>query len=713
MFCDNCRVKIPYDKAPELTHCSICGKEMIADVRDILELGKYGIAREIRPTQVKMAQDIETLLQAEQGTLLAEGGTGIGKSFAYLIPSLLAKGKRVVISTAKKTLQDQLINKDIPFIIKKLNMPNVKFGVYKGKSNYACWKLKQEVPTKDRAEFNRFITAARQNNKPADIANWKGPIPYWWSKVSIENCVLARSCVHQLYCKPHPKDYNIVVTNHHLMAIDLKIRPGTLLGIYNTLVLDEAHQAPEAFRSAYSKSITFKQLARIENSLKNDDHLRGIIDDSGIITAAKLVLQLETIVAAFKDLHSKVVKTAGISSIVDPQIVQIKAALSSFQIKTEDYAGQLFLILEDIERLHAAVQGTSDGEYSEEKLVTMLSRATKLHKRVSELSAFASTLLAKNSSEYLTTYDEQGLHLQPLDIGRIIAGPLSLISHKIILSATLAMGNDFEFSKQRLGLTDELRPKGNSIIEKIYPSPFDLRSQAILYIPRHLPLPVHNGSPEEKKQWVKAIATEIAQLLSATKGDGLVLFSAKTDMNNIIDELGYEFWDDAGLTLIQHEGEATATLAEFMKTPNSVLFGLKSFWEGVDIKGDKLKIVIIPKLPFPNPKDPLITVLSEKAGNNSFMEVMVPHMFFDMKQGVGRLIRSQSDRGFVAILDPRIWTGTGNRTTHIVRMEKIAADPERKRMGYGKKLLDVLGFTKITDDFTIISDWVNRFFKDR
>ena len=137
MLCKNCGIKIPSNKAPSLKDCSICGTEFTPDVRDILEYGQFGIAKEIRPTQVEMARDIENLLQQTNGTLLAEGGTGIGKSFAYLLPSILSAGKRVVISTAKKTLQDQLANKDIPFLLKKLNLPNVRYGVYKGKSNYA------------------------------------------------------------------------------------------------------------------------------------------------------------------------------------------------------------------------------------------------------------------------------------------------------------------------------------------------------------------------------------------------------------------------------------------------------------------------------------------------------------------------------------------------------------------------------------------------
>ncbi len=716
MRCTDCGIIIPFNKAPDLANCSICGVRFTPDARDILEHGKFGITKEVRPTQVAMARDIEEVFRQDHGTLIGEGGTGIGKSFAYLIPALLADGKRVIISTAKKTLQDQL-SRDIPMLIKKMGIQNIKFGVYKGKSNYACWKLAQEVPLNDRSKFNNFVDKARRENRPADITHWKGSVPFWWSKISIDNCAIGNRCAHFKECRPHPKNYHIVVTNHHLMAIDLKALPGTLFGPYNTLIIDEAHQAPEAFRSAYSRAITFKSLKRLQSALKMDDHLRGVVDDSGITSAAALVSGLDALVTSFGDLHSKAAQTTGGGQIVD--VRRIEAPLNDFQTQADTYAGGLFLLLEDINRSYNDSHEDPDREDSPEKLFAMLSRATRLHKRVASLVEFANDLTSRikkqNESatlEFLTTCDDTGLHLQPLDIGKLIANPIGTVKHKIIMSATLAMGKDFEFSKQRFGLTDDLKAKHEVITEKIYPSPFDMAKQAVLYIPRHLPLPAHAGQPTERIKWIKALSTEIAQLLGATRGDAFVLFSARADMQAVIEELGPEHWDDAGLTLVEQEGEATATLNRFLDTPNSVLFGLKSFWEGVDVPGDKLKLVIIPKLPFPNPKDPLISALSEQAGNSSFMQVMVPHMFFDMKQGVGRLIRTQSDKGFVAILDPRVWTGTGNRTNHLKRMENIESQhpTRRKRLGYGKKLLDALGFTQVTDDFTIVQTWVKKFF---
>lgn len=704
MYCTECRLKLPYDKAPHITQCTNCGTRMTPEVKDILQHGQYDIAREVRPTQIEMAKDIEALLQEPTGTLLAEGGTGIGKSFAYLIPLLLSKGKRIVISTAKKTLQDQLAKKDIPFLLNKMGLTNISYGIYKGKANYACWLLAKEVPIKDRAKFVQFVNKGSRQ-APADIATWLGSTPQWWNKVAATDCVRGKRCPHFEKCLPQPKDYNIIVTNHHLMAIDLKIYPGTLFGEYNTLVIDEAHQAPDAFRAAYSKSMTSSSVTYAQRSMINDDDMRNFFDESGVTTSKAMLEKMHTVIETYEALHRKVSVSTGGATIVDT--ASIKPQLAALLQAASALSGKLFLMGEE---LNNAFEETQDGAESD-SLLRLMSRLTKQEKRITGLTEFIMALPANDEPEgdktVVVTGDDKGLYLQPIKVGDLVKQPLKMAKHKIMVSATLAMGSDFEFTKSRLGL------EGEPTTDKIYKSPFNLREQAILYLPRHMPLPAHAGQPREREVWIKALSTEIAQLVGATQGDAFVLFSAKTDMKDVLYRLGSHFWNDTGLNLVTQEGDATATLDKYMETPRSVLFGLKSFWEGIDVSGDKLKLVIIPKLPFPNPKDPLIGALCDQAGTQSFQKVMIPHMFFDMKQGVGRLIRTQTDKGFVAILDPRVWTGTGNPTNHIRRMEKIEAQTPQKRMrmGYGKQLLNVLGFPRITDDFTILQDWVIDFFK--
>jgi len=704
-----------------MKNCAVCGSEFIPQARDILEFGQFGIAKEIRPTQVALAQDVEDLLiDPDGGVLLAEGGTGIGKSFAYLIPSLLASDKRVVIATAKKTLQDQLATKDVPFLIEKMGKP-IRYSLYKGKSNYACWKLASGVPKQDRDKYYTFINEARMAGRPADIAFWKGPRPYWWSNVSVENCVV-KKCEYRAHCKPHPKNDDIVITNHHLLALDMRLSPGSLLGPYNLLILDEAHQAPEAYRSAYSHEVTFKGLDRLKTAFEKDDLMRGIIDDLGHTTAKKMKEQLTFLRKEFETLHRAARIASDDSGKVDPTL--ITSALDNFMGTATSLYTRSKLNIGEIEGL---LSDSYDGNvtpgdiYSSDELLAILSRMVRQHKSYERLLQFhgkiEDSIRAGSATAYITTTDERSIKVQPLKIGEFIGPNLRTVSHKIIMSATLAMGNDFNYSKNLFGigktegLTAEENKKPEKVVEKIYKSPFDLDKQAIMYLPRHIPLPAHQGLPERRREWITAISNEIAQLVGATQGDAFVLFSAKADMEEVLSEIGPSLWADLGLNLVVQDGEASSALDDYLTTERSVLFGLKSFWEGVDVAGDRLKLVIIPKLPFPNPKDPVVSALCEVAGSKSFMEVMVPRMVFDMKQGVGRLIRTQSDRGFVAILDVRVWTGTSNEGTHAKRMKHIDNDNQKRRMGYGKKLLDTLGYRKITDDFTILQTFVKRFFK--
>lgn len=711
MRCNNCGNLVSYQKAPTLKDCIICGTALTPEVRDILEFGKYNITEEKRPSQLALATDVEKLLlETQRGTLLAEGGTGIGKSFAYLIPTLLAKNKRAVISTAKKTLQDQLFIKDIPYLKEKMGKNDLVFSLYKGKSNYACWRLASEVPREDKKKYQLFVDAARNKNKPADVSEWpETATPSWWYKISIDNCVLGTSCPHYKHCRPQPRQSNIVVTNHHLTAIDIRKTPGMLFGEYNLLILDEAHQASESFRSAHSKSVTERGLDILEGMVLNDTLVSSAIDDSGIIATKHLVEKIRGIKKCYQELytaakrHTDETGTVKIEVIGDPFI--------RFRSETQDLGASLFQIQETLSRMRIHSASDSESPPSDE-ILAMLGRIQRVQRRTENLADFVTDALdlitasdGTTKPSFITTVEENGLTTKPLNIGPLIGPKLKEIPHKIFMSATLAMGTDFTYSKNHFGLPAQGTPD-DPIIEKIYKSPFDLQRQAVMYLPMHIPIPAYTNSVE-RPAWISAISTEIAQLVGATHGGAFVLFSAKADMVEVMDEL-QGTWDHLGLHLVVQEGEATAAREEFLAHDNSVLFGLKSFWEGVDVAGDQLRLVIIPKLPFPNPKDPIIAALVKEAGNKWFNEVMVPQMIFDMKQGVGRLIRTQSDRGFVAILDPRVWTGS--RSKHASNLQKVKNDPLKKRLGFGKLLLDTLGYTQVTDDFTVLQSFVKKYF---
>jgi len=717
MKCTNCGNVISYQKAPQLTDCVLCGFPLKPDISDILEFGKFDITTEKRPSQIALAKDVENLLGGANGTLLAEGGTGIGKSFAYLIPALLTSNKRIILSTSKKSLQHQLVKEDIPYLIKKMGREDLSYTLYKGKSNYACWRLAPEVPNEDKQKFNLFISVAKNENRPADVSEWNGPLPSWWHKVSVENCVLTTSCPHWNYCRPKPRTSNLVITNHTLTAIDLHKNPGILFGPYSILIVDEAHQLGKAYQLAHEKHVSVKGLEILKSMIINDSNVSDTIDESGIVSAKLLSEHVDTLRELFIPLYAKAKSTCDDTGTV--RVPKIETELEKFREAIIALSSKIFQVSEAVNRTRIN-SAFSDIDVPE-KLVVMLSRIQKVNTRVENLLEFTNDILSPpetnttrlkpstgshSQSNYITTVDDLGINVQPLRIGALLGPKLKEIPFKILTSATLAVNKDFSHFKKEYGLDI-----GGDIVERSYSSPFDLERQALMYLPQHLPLPQHEGSPQ-RAEWISAISTEIAQLVGVTNGGAFVLFSATSDMNEVLEEMS-AVWDNLNLNLMvqDRDGDTTTIKSRFMSEENSVVFGLKNFWEGIDIPGDKLRLIIIPKLPFPNIKDPIIAALKKEAGDNWFYTVMIPRMFIDMKQGVGRLIRTTSDRGFIAILDPRIWTGSG--TKHATNMRKINADPFKTRMGYGKELLDSLGFTTVTEDFTVLKKFVTKFFNRR
>jgi len=734
MYCPDCEIRLPYNKAPDLTDCTICGKPMRSTVQDLLEFGQYGIAREIRPTQIEMGTDIEEVLESEEPQVfLAEGGTGVGKSFAYLIPALLMDDKRVVVSTAKKSLQHQLYDKDVPFLREKMGK-DFEVCLYMGTNNYACWNMIKEVPRQDRAKFTRFVDAARNQKIPADLSRWEGSRPYWWDSVSVKTCIRSSSCPHYKYCRPHPKDARVVIVNHYLLAIDIMKNPGSLVGPYDILVIDEAHQAPEAFRTTYSQSLKKNIGDSLWHSLKNNDALREMMQfgTKGLIDSNITLRQLSELDIQINALH----KEAKQHSHKKTGIVNGEPLKDVLNI-IRDAAHNLSNLL--VRAKVEAHKNYSSGVFSdgrilpEEQIPVVLSKFQYLARRVHSIQEFAENMgqfdwgyyntafeddddeekiNAYQSNNFICTVNDSGITLQPVEIGKIVGPRLCSIPKRLVLSATLALNNKFDYVKNELGLSYHT-VEGLNTTEKIYPSPFQLGRQARLYIPRDLPLPEKLGSPQ-RSAWVQAVAKESARLIKMMGGDAFILFSARTDLEEVRDA----FTD--GKLLSQHnlpllvqddDGDATNVQRRYMRTNNCTLLGLKSFWEGIDIPGDKLRLVIIPKLPFPVPTDPLIKTLSDKAGDEFFNKVFIPRMIFDIKQAAGRLIRTKTDYGVVAVLDPRVWSGSGgsNQQTHYKFMEtlKYAPPKMRKPRWYGKTVVSSLGFPLYQDSFTKLQTFVN------
>jgi ATP-dependent DNA helicase DinG len=679
---------------------------------DVFKHKKYGIIRESRPAQLQMAQDVWNLLErVDSGTLWAEGGTGTGKSFAYLIPALLKiqdqilsegkSGRRLVIATAKKILQDQLA-RDIPMLLKKLHLESTaSWGIMKGRSNYACWRAVRDVPEKDRRQFQLFVDECRQRRQPADKNQWIGLAPDWWDDVCIENCLSNKSCPDFAHCQPHPQEWNVVITNHHILAYDLARGPGSLFGPYSALVIDEAHNAIGAFRGAFSKELRERTFEALLKKLSKDDNLRGCIDDSGVVSALRYRQQIESNGRDFIKLYHAALARADKNRQINPD--EIIQDLKNFAAAIGD----------TIERTRDITVGIIATGLGDEFNRAMASRMQKFNRRLTSIQEFVTALLAFNEINYtnfVVTAEEKAILIQPVELGPIVGPELMKIPKKVITSATLAMSDErgapsFDFQQEQFGIL-----RGPETLTGVYPSPFDYDNHAVLYAPYDMPLPPKpDDPPEERNTWINKMGAEIARLCELVNGDTFVLFSAKKDMLDVY-AVTRVLLRTANIPIILHEGDAAAIKQKYDETPHSVLFGLKSFWEGIDIPGDKLRQVIITKLPFPHPFDPIVAALNRKY--NDFNRISVPPMVYDVKQGAGRLIRCNTDRGFVSILDPRIWTGgAGGKERQLGHLRSLAANPCFRPLSYGKRLFSSLGLNKVVYDFTTLQTYANHFFR--
>ena len=280
MICPKCFYCVNHAQDPNIIICTQCGTTLLDEPDDILLHGKYGITTETRPSQAKLSNEInELMIRSNDALLFAEGGTGIGKSFAYLIPAII-KNERVVISTAKKSLQRQLVDKDIPYLLGKMGITR-SYGLFKGTANYACVKLEKGIKDpEERQKFHTWIQECVKNKVPADKSNWPGTEPIWWSDISAENCLKGSNCSYYAHCRPHPQNIQILVVNHSILAIDffLGLTTKHLLGKYQTVVIDEAHQAIEMFRSALSLKLTDQMIHSAIRRFKKDEGLHKAVD---------------------------------------------------------------------------------------------------------------------------------------------------------------------------------------------------------------------------------------------------------------------------------------------------------------------------------------------------------------------------------------------------------------------------------------------------
>lgn len=748
MICKDCGLILPWDGSSDIKLCTICRKPLSTTANDVFRDGKFGICKEKREGQYRLATDIENTI-ANNEILLAEGGTGIGKSYGYLVPGVLS-GRRMVIATAKKTLQNQLYDKDLPTLRTKMpydrriednddtdsdddviesidaeTANKFNFINIKGKSNYLCPRLIEaalsKFPKEKRKALLTRLSQITSGVKYGYPRTWVERPDFMelsnlFSDLTLENCP-EPTC--KIACRPKPRNFNIIVTNHHVLAYQLRYGE-KILGKFEVLVVDEAHHLEDAIRSAFTDTVNVNYFKKPLRFFREDADFREMVDEL-VGSPDQYISQLRGLQNTLNDIAARARDYMDhTSKVIDQDRLREAVSHILFQY-IEDLKGAVEDFGSGTKRMLAAGDLSS---YEKNHLMHGASKMFMTQCRVKNLLTIVEQLKAPDPErKYVLLYEERNnenfLIRTPIEVGPLVQAAMENIPTKVFVSATLAVNKKFDYFKKRIGLDLPPRPKivitrpsgeilagkEKVIVENFYESPFDYRVQARLYTPHHTyDEPIPNPSDANKREeWFSAISKEILRLCRYADGDAFVLFTARTDLKEIASRTS-RYFDEYGLNLLVQQDEGAEELLDrYRETPKSVLFGLKSFWEGIDIVGEKLRLVIIPKLPFPNQSDAVIKELVKRAGDNWFQEVYVPKMIFDLRQGVGRLIRTTTDRGVIAILDTRIWTGTSNAESHAKKWEalekKILSGKPYGPAGYGKMVVLSLGFENVIDNF--------------
>ena len=591
-----------------------------------------------RPQQIEMAQKIAAALR-ENRVLVAEAGTGTGKTFAYLVPALLAGGK-VIISTGTKTLQDQLFNRDLPTVRAALKVP-VTIALLKGRANYVCHyhlernardgRFQSPQDAADLRAIARFAQLTHSGDK-AECTDVREDSIAWIAATSTRDNCLGQDCPNKEECfvmqaRRNAMDADVVVVNHHLFFADVMLRDegmGELLPACNAVIFDEAHQLPETASLFFGESLSTAQVLELARDTRSETV-------SGARDCVAMIDHTRNLEKAARDLRL----------VFGTESARLSAAQASAR---ENFDAQV----EALEKTLADFQAVLDTQAQRsEGLANCLRRSEELAERLASWR----NPEAKELILWVEVFAQSlALNATPLHVANVFKRQLEAQPRAwIFTSATLAVGKaDFGHYCRELGLAWMDPPP----LTAVWGSPFDYAEQAVLYAPAGMPDP---NAPDYSER----VAGVALPLIRAARGRTFVLCTSLRAMRRIHELIveGLQHSKDELPVLLQGEGSRTELLERFRRLGNAVLVASQSFWEGVDVPGDALSLVVIDKLPFASPDDPVLAARVEymqRQGLSPFIHHQLPRTVINMKQGAGRLIRSERDRGVLCICDPRM-----------------------------------------------------------
>jgi ATP-dependent DNA helicase DinG len=601
-----------------------------------------------RQAQQEMAALVADALASGKHAAI-EAGTGIGKTFAYLVP-VLASGRRAIISTGTRTLQDQLFSRDLPMLGALLGRP-VRIALLKGRGNYLCWHRIEAAlheGTRDAATLVQLRAIANWGRASdrgdltelEDLENDDGLRGAITS--TVDNCLGSR-CDFYDRCfvaaaRRDAQTADVVIVNHHLLLADLALKDGgfaELLPGADAVIVDEAHQLPDVAQQFFGLSASTRELESLLRDLFSEARAAGVAGE---------------VEAAAGDLSRAIVELRRTAARVPAGRTPWAAAPAALRDELPELRRAL-------ESLRDAVDGFADASAG----------LANCAQRCADAAARVRFIAAADPDDGLRWFDFStgavAAHWTPFDVGAALAARIDAQGGAwVFASATLAVGDDFSHFLGRIGV--------DASITRVLASPFDYERNARLYVPEALPDP-------SDESYVDELMSAVWPLIDAAGGGAFLLFTSYRALNRA------EVWlgrcATPGRVLVQGRGSRSELLNEFRRDGNAILLGTSSFWQGVDVRGPALRLVVIDKLPFASPGDPLVQARIDairRTGGDAFTEFQLPQAVLALKQGVGRLIRDFDDRGLVVLGDPRLRT-----------------------RGYGRLFLDSLPPMPVLDDF--------------